>query len=82
MLSFKYSSLSLRRYLCPVDCALDPLGPLSPAVSHIVIGKVNTELDASNEKVKPTPLATANGLAWLLFLHQLVSSPTLTSHVF
>ena len=53
--------MALHHYLYPTDSATDPQDPLSPAVLHVVIDKVNTELDASDEKVKPVTLTTANG---------------------
>ena len=45
-----------------------PQGPLSPA-PRVMIDKVNTELDVSDEKVKPVTLTTANGSAQLPFSH-------------
>jgi len=59
----------LHHYLYPTDSATDSQDPLSPAVLHVVIDKVNTELDASDEKVKPVTLTTANGSAQLPFSH-------------
>ena len=61
--------MALRCYLHPTDSASDPQGPLSPAVPRVLINKVNTELDVSDEKVKPVTLTTASGSAQLLFSH-------------
>ena len=49
-------TMVLFRYLHPVDNALDPQGPLSQAILHAVINKVNMELkkaDAITQKRGP-----------------------------
>ena len=55
--------MALTHYLCQVDNALDPRGPLSQAIPHVVIGEVNTavELPATGEIKRPVPLVDCDG---------------------
>ena len=55
--------MALTHYLCQDDNALDPRGPLSQAVPHIVIGEVNTavELPATDKRERPVPLIDCSG---------------------
>lgn len=74
--------MALRCYLHPTDSASDPQGPLSPAVLCVVINKVNTELDVSDEKVKPVTLTINSkwiGTVAILTLALLVPTPGMGS---
>ena len=42
--------MALTHYLCQVDNALDPCGPLSQAIPHVVIGEINSRAAGNQQK--------------------------------